>query len=62
MSLECKVGLACDLCGECVEVCSSGALSITNSALKYNADNCQYCEVCCDVCPEYAIRIYKVEE
>ena len=62
MSLKCDVGLACNLCGECVETCPSGSLTITDDKLRYDNTNCQYCEVCIDVCPEYAIRVYEVEE
>lgn len=61
MKTECALGLACNLCGECVDTCPTGALSITDATLKYNADDCQFCEVCMDVCPECAIRIYEVE-
>ena len=61
MKTECALGLACNLCGECVDTCPTGALSIIDSTLKYNADDCQFCEVCMDVCPEYAIRVYEVE-
>ena len=62
MKTECALGLACNLCGECVEVCPGDALHITSDELKYTADDCQFCEVCMDVCPECAIRIYEVEE
>jgi len=61
MNLECALGLACNLCGECVDTCPTGALSITDSILKHDKDTCQFCEVCMDVCPECAIRIYEVE-
>ncbi len=57
MSLECGLGLACNLCGECVEVCSGKALTIADGKLEFNANVCVYCEVCMDVCPECAIRI-----
>ena len=52
-----SLGLACNLCGECVTVCSGKALSITDDKLNFNADVCTYCESCMDVCPECAIRI-----
>lgn len=57
MNLKCKVGLACNLCGECVTVCSGKALSITDDKLNYDGSVCTYCESCMDVCPECAIRI-----
>ena len=57
MTIECALGLACNLCGECVDVCSGGALSITDNTLHFNSEVCTYCESCMDVCPECAIRI-----
>ncbi len=62
MSLKCVVGLACDLCGECVESCPTNSLAIADDKLTYNNNECQFCEVCMDVCPEYAIRIHEVKE
>ena len=60
MTLVCKVGLACNLCGECVEVCPGDALHITEDMeLDWEHDDCTFCEVCVDVCPEYAIRVYE---
>ena len=59
MSLKMGLGLACNLCGECVEVCPSGSLTITDDKLQYNSKDCQFCEVCMDVCQECAIRIYE---
>ena len=63
MSLKCDIGLACDLCGECVESCPTDALSISHvlNKLEYDNSECQFCEVCMDVCHECAIRIYEVE-
>ena len=51
------LGLACNLCGECVSVCSGKALSISDDKLNYDGSVCTYCESCMDVCPECAIRI-----
>ena len=56
--MQMGLGLACNLCGECVDVCSGKALSIADDKLVFNADVCTYCESCMDVCPEGAIRIY----
>jgi len=61
MTYKMSLGVACNVCGECVETCSTNALTITDDKLLYNHDKCQYCEVCMDVCPEYAIRIYEVD-
>ena len=52
-----SLGLACNLCGDCVDVCTGKALSITEDKLNFKADVCTYCESCMDVCPECAIRI-----
>ena len=50
------LGLACNLCGDCVDICPSDALTI-NEQLIHNGELCTYCESCMDVCPECAIRI-----
>ena len=62
MTYKMILGLACDLCGECVDVCSGKALSITDNTLHFNSDVCTYCESCMDVCSECAIRIYEVKK
>ena len=63
MVYKCDIGLACDLCKEGVESWPTDALSISHvlNNLEYDNSECQYCEVCMDVCPEYAIRIYEAE-
>lgn len=53
-----ELGLACNLCGECVDVCQANALSITNDVLEFNSEVCAFCETCMDICPECAIRIW----
>ena len=55
------LGLACNLCGDCVDICPSDALTI-NEQLIHNGELCTYCESCMDVCPECAIRIYEVRD
>lgn len=52
-----SLGLACNLCGECVESCPTDALTINDDKLNHDGEKCQYCEVCMDLCPECAIRI-----
>lgn len=61
MSLKCDIGLACNLCSECVESCPTDALTVADDKLVYDGNVCQFCEVCMDVCPEYTIRVYEVE-
>ena len=53
-----ELGLACNLCGDCADICPSDALTI-NEQLNHDGELCTYCESCIDVCPEYAIRIYE---
>ena len=60
MTYKMHLGLACNLCGECVESCPTHALIIINDTLQHDGDYCQYCEVCSDVCEECAIRIEEV--
>lgn len=59
MTIECALGLACNLCGECVDVCTGKALTIREDKLCFDGSVCTYCESCMDVCPECAIRIYE---
>lgn len=64
MMYKIRVGLACDLCGECVEVCSGKVLTeellellkTHDHAPNYSVD-CTFCETCMEVCPENAIRV-----
>ena len=59
MRYECEISSDCNLCGDCVNVCTGDALSICE-VLVFDADACQYCESCIDVCPEDAIKIMVV--
>jgi len=47
----------CDLCGDCLEACPTGALSISARELSIDYDLCAYCGDCEDVCPKGAIRL-----
>ena len=51
-----SLGLACNLCGECVDVCQANALTIDDE-LVHDGAKCTWCESCMDICPECAIRI-----
>jgi len=46
----------CMLCGECVEYCPAGALSINNKKIMFDYDVCIRCCCCIEVCPHAALR------
>ncbi len=49
---------ACTLSGDCVPVCTQGALSISSERkLVVDEHNCAYCGDCEDVCPWGAISL-----
>ena len=51
-----------DDCAECADVCPMEVLVLKGDKIEIvDPDECSYCEVCMDVCPECAIRIYEVE-
>lgn len=56
MTYKMSLGLACNLCGECVDVCQANALTIDDE-LVHDGAKCTWCESCMDICPECAIRI-----
>ena len=45
----------CNGCGECVDVCPTGALVFQNKRAFIDQELCQGCEVCMEVCPNGAI-------
>jgi ferredoxin len=45
----------CSGCGECIDICPTGALTFQNSRAFIDQERCQGCDVCLDVCPEGAI-------
>ncbi|MBI5026467.1 MAG: 4Fe-4S binding protein [Nitrospirae bacterium] len=48
----------CDGKGECVDVCPSGVLKITDGkADPFNVDECVGCMSCVEVCPTGAITV-----
>jgi len=46
----------CTLCGECVESCPFGAISLTEEKIEI-AEDCNLCGACVEACPFEAIRI-----
>ncbi len=47
----------CDLCGDCVAACPTGALSIVDEGLQVDLAVCAYCGKCEEICPKEAIRL-----
>ncbi|POG18854.1 YjjW family glycine radical enzyme activase [Aeromonas veronii] len=47
------IGL-CDDCGDCLAVCPSGALTLSEGKIQWQAALCTDCDACLDVCPRSA--------
>ena len=48
----------CDICCECINVCSSDVLGVrAGNVVAIMDDKCQLCEVCVDVCETEAITV-----
>lgn len=48
----------CTRCGDCVDACPSGALSMSAAGeLELDLERCSYCADCEDVCPVGAIAL-----
>ena len=47
----------CAGCGECVEVCRDGALSLVDEVAVVDPDSCVLCGYCGAACPEFIIRV-----
>jgi len=47
------IGL-CDHCGDCLAVCPSGALTLHEGRVSWQAARCTDCDACLDVCPRSA--------
>ncbi|MHB1132369.1 MAG: 4Fe-4S binding protein [Chloroflexota bacterium] len=45
----------CDQCGDCEEVCPTGALGLTDGVYTIRAEECIYCYLCVDQCSRGAI-------
>jgi uncharacterized Fe-S center protein len=46
----------CTGCGDCVEECPSGAISLANDSAVIIMEECIRCAICHDICPEEAVR------
>jgi len=51
------VALACDGCGECVEHCENGALSVVDGKATVDHEGCILCGYCAPHCQRLAIRM-----
>ena len=45
----------CDLCGTCISVCPTAALSMSATILKLDEERCTHCGLCIHVCPVAAL-------
>ena len=46
----------CTGCGDCVEICPSGSILLTNGTAVINMEKCIRCKSCHEICPEEAVR------
>jgi Fe-S-cluster-containing hydrogenase component 2 len=48
----------CDLSGDCLKNCPSGAISIRDNKLVYDREKCFGCELCVESCSKGALKLY----
>ena len=53
--LRVAVGIGCDGCGTCVEVCMARAITLNGGRALINQDDCKGCGMCVEACPRTAI-------
>jgi NAD-dependent dihydropyrimidine dehydrogenase PreA subunit len=51
-------GERCNGCGQCLEVCPTGAIYLVDGLAAVDRELCRQCEACIPVCPMEAIRLY----
>ena len=54
--LRVVVGSECEECGDCVEACPAGAISLNHRGAEIN-EGCKGCGICVNACPYGAIRM-----
>lgn len=48
----------CDLCGQCIERCPVKAVNTAlDNRIGFNIDECIFCSLCADICPQNAIKM-----
>lgn len=50
-----RAGEGCTLCGECVQACPDGAVTLTENGPDINRDICLNCGICVSKCPSGAL-------
>ncbi|MCD6362483.1 MAG: 4Fe-4S dicluster domain-containing protein [Synergistetes bacterium] len=53
--------ITCTQCGECANVCPTGAIYEENGVYKIDKEKCVGCYVCVDACPENAMVKHPAE-
>ena len=52
---------ACQVCGNCAEICPFDAVHRVNGSYQIDEETCEGCGVCVDQCPAHAIRLLRDE-